>query len=118
MAHFTYPMLLALSTNLGGQREFSAGHLSKPYLGLLACALRQRRRALDLSQGTCADNAGLSRATWALLERGVSANPTLETIRRAASAIQLAAYLQFFEAPQSQIAAALCPLCAKKVNFL
>ena len=48
----------------------------------------ERRRALNLSQDTAAHLAGISTAAWQIIERGVIQNPTLETARGIARALQ------------------------------
>jgi transcriptional regulator with XRE-family HTH domain len=50
--------------------------------------IRQLRGARGLTQAQVARLAGLPRATWANLESG-TANPTLEVLRRVATALQL-----------------------------
>ena len=47
----------------------------------------ERRRALDLSQESAAQLAGIATATWQIIERGGTQNPTLETARGIARAL-------------------------------
>jgi XRE family transcriptional regulator, regulator of sulfur utilization len=62
--------------------------MSAPAAARLAANLRQLREARGLTQAQAAKLAGLPRPTWTTLESG-SANPTIQVLLRAASALQL-----------------------------
>jgi DNA-binding XRE family transcriptional regulator len=50
--------------------------------------IKQKREALGLSQEDAARLADVTRQTWSVIERGVIQNPTLDTARGIARALQ------------------------------